>query len=149
MDWRTGTSTFVLPWNANGTAYPSGAALQIANRPFQDKVQAYQERWSVALDRLFATWLRMLNLPTVEVTPEWRAVRYTTRTEDLQDALLMQQLGVPLSQQALALGMSPEQRAEWEAEVGQVRAARIAAVAAQTANGSGGLGGAGLPVTSS
>lgn len=126
------TSTFVLPWKASGTVYPSGAALQIANRPFGDKVSRYQERWGTALERLFRTWLRMLALPAAEVSLEWRSVRYTTRTEDLQDALLMQQLGVPLSQQAAALGYSPEQRMEWEDELGRVRGARLAAVAAQS-----------------
>ncbi len=105
----------------------------MANKPFGDKVQRYQERWGVALERLFATWLRMLGGLAGPVEPVWRPVRYTTRTEDLQDAGLMQQLGLPLSEQAAALGLSPERAEAWGDELGRARAARLAAVAGQTA----------------
>lgn len=129
---RARTSTFILPWKASGTVYPSGAALRIAQAPFADKVERYQERWSASFARLFTMWQRMLGLEPQEVLPVWRPLTFSTRTEDLQDVLLMQQIGLPRQHQAGALGLTPEQLNAWEANAAAVGAARLRAIEAQT-----------------
>ncbi len=124
------TSTFVLPWRASGTVYPSGAALRITTAPFRDKVERYQERWGVGFIRLFELWQRMLGMEPSEVLPVWQSLSYTTLAEDLQNVMAMQQLGLPREHQAAVLGMTPDQKLAWDEESSSVSALRLSAVEA-------------------
>lgn len=124
------TSTFILPWRASGTVYPSGAALRITTAPFRDKVTRYQERWGVGFIRLFEVWQRMLGMEPAEVLPAWKSLTYTTRAEDLQDVFAMDQLGLPREQQAAVLGLTPDQKRAWDEEKSIVSSQRLAALEA-------------------
>lgn len=126
------TSTFVTPWKAQG-GFPSGAALRLANSPFADKVERYQERWSAACSALFELWQGMLGREPVEVRPVWRKMSYTTRLEDLTDAQAADDLGLPESYiGAEILGLPPDVSREWVDSTTRIatdRAQQTAAIA--------------------
>lgn len=121
--------TLALPWASRGGA-PSGTALRLAMRPHLARVESLQERWAVALTEVYRVWQVMLGLSPVEVLPVWRPVSLTSRREDLDDLLLMQQAGVPMARQAAVLAMTPAETAAWRAERAGTAIMRAAAVQA-------------------
>ena len=115
-------STHVTPWQAQ--AAPSGTALWLASTPFRAKVRRYQEGWTGAMARLFATWLRMAGHAELAVKPVWAGTSYLPPGELIDWALKARTLGLPTAQIAAGLDMTPDELAEWEAEEARVTADR-------------------------
>jgi hypothetical protein len=97
--------------------------------PLLNKARMRQSEIGNAIEDLFNVARRLHNAfwtapsldPEVEITPQWEPLSARDESEELDQALKKQSLGVPLRQIWSELGYSEAQIAKWEAEAEQRR----------------------------
>ena len=92
----------------SGQNYPSGEALRVAERPLADKVRDRQVSFGDAWADAMSLAVRMAGGPDERIEPVWAPAETVSETEQLNNAVIKEQVGFSRRQVLLDLGITPD-----------------------------------------